>query len=116
MLPVRVVTHSSAVARFALHDVEGSSDAFGSGKGRGDAGFGRAPRVHGLGHRIRAERLLQAGGESGDRRERMREVLCVEAEQFGGGTRRAEAAYGASVVPVVVVRTAHSGGDPRRDL
>ena len=70
MLPVRVVTHSSAVARFALHDVERSSDAFGSGKGRGDTGFRRAPRVHGLGHRIRAERLLQAGGESGDRRER----------------------------------------------
>src|SRR5207245_3258314 len=44
------------------------------------------------------------------------EAFSVEAEQLGGGTRRAEAAYGAGVVPVLVVRTAHGGGDPGRNL
>ncbi len=84
--------------------------------GRGDAGFRSASRVHGLGHRIRAKRLLQARGESGDRRERVGEALCVEAEHLGCGARRAKTADGAGVVPVPVVSAAHGLGDARGDL
>ena len=115
-LPVRVAAHRPTEARFAFHDIERSGQALCCCEGRGDAGFRGAPRVHGLGHRIRAKRLLQAGGESGDRGERMGEAPSVEAEQLGRGARRAETADGSGVVPVPVVSAAHGRGDARGDL
>ena len=87
-----------------------------AGERRGDARLGRAPGVQRLGHRVHAERLLQAGGEGRHGGERMRELLAVELQRLGGGGGGAEAADGAGVVPVLVVRLAHRRADARGDL
>src|SRR5205823_10552434 len=63
-----------------------------------------------------AERLLQRRGEGRDGGERMRELALIELQQLGGGRGGAEAADGAGVVPVTVMRAAHQGADARRDL
>ena len=116
LVPVRAVAHRAAEAGLAFHHVERAGDALGGGERGGDAGFRGVPGVQRLRHRVHAERLLQPGGEGGDGRERVREALAVELEQLGGGRGGAEAADGAGVVPVLVVRAAHRRADAGRDL
>ncbi len=69
-----------------------------------------------LGHRVHPECLLQPGREGGNGCKRMRELLLVEAQDLGCRRGGAKAAYGAGVVPVLVMRTAHCGADARRDF
>src|SRR6266850_938168 len=116
LLPVGVVAHRAAEARFAFHHVERAGDAFARRERRGDARLGRAAGVQRLRHRVHAEGLLQSGGERGYRSESMGESLRVQLQQLGGGGTGPEAADGAGVVPVAVMRASHRGADARRDL
>ena len=75
------------------------------------------PGVQRLRHRVHAERLLQPGGEGRHRRQRMGELARVRVPAASAAAARgAEAADGAGVVPVLVVRAAHRRADARRDL
>jgi hypothetical protein len=113
-LPIGPFAHRPSEPGFAFDDVERPGDAFRGAERRADARLGGAAGVHRLGHGVRPEGLLQAGGEGGDRGERVREAAGVEPEHLGGGARRAEAADRAGVVPVLVVRAAHRLSDARR--
>ena len=114
--PVGVVAHRAPVARFAFDHVERSCDALARGERRGDACFRGMARVQGLRHRVHAKSLLQAGGKGGRGGERVGEAPGIQAEGLRRGRRGAEAADGAGVVPVLVVRTPHRRADARGDF
>ena len=77
--------------------VERTGDALGRGERGGDARFGGAPGVQRLGHRVHAERLLQAGGKGRDGGERVREA------RLRPGRRISAAAAAAPKQPMVPV-------------
>ena len=116
LLPVGVVAHRAPEARFAFHDIERAGDAFARRQCRGDTRLGGAAGVQRLRHRVHAEGLLQAGRERGHRGEGMGESRPVQLQKLRGRRARAEAADGAGVVPVAVMRASHRRADARRDL
>ena len=81
---------------FAIEDVERAAHAARGQLRRQQPGLGRAAGVQRLGHRLRAEGLLQPRREGAGHRQRMGERRLVEAES-------APAAAAAPKLPIVPV-------------
>ncbi len=113
LVPVGAVAHGAAEAGFALEHVERTGYAFARGERGEQSCFRGVAGVQGLGHRIHAEGLLQARGERRDRGKRVRKAFCIQAVDGGSRGRGAEAADGAGVVPVAIMRAPHGRADAR---